>query len=468
MKNLKRKNILLITTDQQRYDTIADKNHSFIKTPNLDSLINDGRLYNNCYCAIPACIPSRHSILTGQYSTVHNMDHNYFNNEEFVPYSVPSFPEFLSEANYDTQGIGKMHFVPVRKSNGFNHLKLMEEIPDYREDDEYTMFLKEKGYGRIQSVHGVRHHLYMQPQQSMLLAELHGSVWVANETIDAMDKLDGSRAFMYWSSFISPHPPFDVPGKWAHMYDDIELPQLVKSITPISNIAIENSEIGEYETEERQERSRRLYYCSISYVDYQIGRIIKKLKDKNLYDDTLIVFSSDHGEMLGDCGTFQKFLPYDFSSKVPFIVKPPKGMELTVEDSEMVNQLDLFPTFMDVANIDTSVLDELPGESLFKKDRVLDRNYTFIEYHQCNKRWTSIASAKYKYNYYYGGGKEELFDLVQDPFETTNLLFDPSANSELLEVRNIYRKKLVQHEKQFGPKGYVVDDNFGSKFLKGE
>jgi arylsulfatase A-like enzyme len=460
MKNLKKANILLITTDQQRYDTIADQRHSFIQTPNLDNLINDGRIYNNCYCAIPACIPSRHSILTGQYSSVHNMDHNYFNNEEFVPHDVPSFPEFLTEADYDTQGIGKMHFVPVRKSNGFNRLNLMEEIPGYIEDDEYTMFLREKGYGSIQSVHGVRHHLYMQPQQSMLPQELHGSAWVADVTIDAMDKLDGSRPFMYWSSFIEPHPPFDVPGKWAHMYDDVELPKLVKSKTPISSIAIENSAIGEYSNEERQERSRRLYYCSISYVDYQIGRIIDKLKEINMYDNTLIVFSSDHGEMLGDCDTFQKFLPYDFASKVPFIVKPPKGRELTVKSDEMINQLDLFPTFMDVANIDISMVDKLPGESLFKKSRNLDRKFIFIEYHQCNKRWISLASKSYKYNYYYGGGKEELFDLLKDPFETTNLLFGSNIKDDIKVIREEYKYELIEREKQFGLKGYVVDDNF--------
>ena len=460
MKNENKKNILLITTDQQRYDTIADKNHKFIKTPNLDKLIEDGKMYNNCYCALPACIPSRHSILTGQYSAIHNMDHNYFNNEEFVPYDVPSFPEFLTEAGYDTQGIGKMHFVPPRKSNGFNHLKLMEEIPDYIEDDEYTMFLKEKGYGRFQSVHGVRHYLYMQPQQSMLPEELHGSAWVTDQTIEAMDRLDGSRPFMYWTSFISPHPPFDVPPSWAHMYDDVELPKLVESKTPISNIAIENSKIGEYANKERQDRSRKLYYCSISYVDYQIGRIIKKLKDMDIYDDTLIVFTSDHGEMLGDCGTFQKFLPYDFSSKVPFIVKPPKGMELTVESNEMVNHIDLFPTFMDIANIKKPLFDKLPGESLFKKDRSLDRTYTFVEYHRCNKRWISLVSNTYKYNYYYGGGKEELFDLINDPFETENLLYDSNIPQDILEIKKVYRKELIKREKQLGPVGYVAEDDF--------
>ncbi len=458
--NIKKQNILLITTDQQRYDTIADKNHSFIQTPNLDKLIDDGKLFNNCYCAIPACIPSRHSILTGQYSAVHNMDHNYFNNEEFVPFGVPSFPEFLSQAGYDTQGIGKMHFVPTRKSNGFNHLKLMEEIPDYIEDDEYTMHLKDQGYGRFQSVHGVRHHLYMQPQQSMLPESLHGSAWVTDQTIDAMDRLDGSRPFMYWTSFISPHPPFDVPSKWAHMYDDIQLPELIESKTPISSIAIENSKIGEYSNKQRQDRSRRLYYCSISYVDYQIGRILDKLKQSGIYDDTLIVFTSDHGEMLGDCGTFQKFLPYDFSSKVPLIVKPPKGRTLTVKSDEIINHIDLFPTFMDIANINNPLFDDLPGESLFKRNREIERTYTFVEYHRDNKRWISLVSNTYKYNYYYGGGKEELFDLKNDPFETVNLLQKSNISSSILEIQKIYRKELIKKEKQYGPIGYVVNNDF--------
>ena len=172
--------------------------------------------------------------MTGLPPRDHGFDQNYFDNARQVPYDIASFPRLLSDVDYDTHAIGKMHFSPTRRSNGFDHLCLMEEIPRYLEDDDYAMFLRDNGWGQVQSVHGVRHLLYFRPQQSFVPEHLHGSSFVADRTIDAIRRNRGNRPFFIWSSFIHPHPPLDVPPRWAHLYDDADIPEAYDSITPIS------------------------------------------------------------------------------------------------------------------------------------------------------------------------------------------------------------------------------------------
>lgn len=450
-----RPNILLITADQQRYDTIGALGFPFARTPNIDSLAFDGTIFTNCYSPVPACLPARASILTGCYSSVHTFDSNYFDNETQIPYYVPTFPELLANAGYDTIAIGKMHFSPTRRHNGFNKMKLMEEIPRFREDDEYAMFLHDNGYGHIGSLHGVRHLLYMRPQQSIIPEHLHGSHWVANETMKALDENNGQRPFMLWASFIAPHPPLDVPHEWAHLYDDIDLPEPVISKTAISKTAAENAAIADGMDEDSIRRAKKLYYCSLSYVDHQVGRIVKKLKDLGLYDNTMIIYTSDHGEMFGDCGTFQKFMPYEASSHIPMIIKFPAGMQAAAEGDALMTLNDLFPTFLDAASCTAPEGVRIDGKSLF--DSNADRQSVFIEYDKDSRRWISIRKGMLKYNYYYALGHEELFDLSTDPKETVNLMERDAEGYG--EAAAALREELSRMERLYGYRKYIDKDS---------
>lgn len=298
---MKKPNILLITTDQQRYDTIGAAGYPFMKTPNLDMLAGEGCIYPCAYSSNPVCMAARHNILTGLTARYHGFDDNYFDDDpRVIPYELPTLPQLLSDAGYDTIAVGKMHFQPCRRHNGFTKMELMEEIPRFLEDDDYAMYLRENGYENIQSIHGVRHLLYMLPQRSLVDAEHHGSSWVAERSIHHLKENGGHRPFFMWSSFIAPHPPFDVPEGWADLYKGAELPYLKQSVTPISQIAEWKKYIADYPSESYLRRARELYYASISFVDYNIGKIIDQLKEMGEYDNTLIIFTSDHGEMLGD------------------------------------------------------------------------------------------------------------------------------------------------------------------------
>lgn len=450
----KRMNILLITTDQQRFDTIGAAGYQYMKTPNLDELASEGCIYTHAYSPNPVCIPARHNLLCGVGCRYHTMDDNYFDDSHQIPLGVPTFATLLANAGYDTKAIGKMHFQPARQHNGFNSIELMDELPRYREEDEYAQYLRDNGLGHIQSIHGVRHALYMQPQQSLIDEKHHGSTWVADRTIDYILNRCQDRPFCCWAGFIAPHPPFDVPTSFAHLYDDVKIPEPIESKTSISSLAKENSHMGNYANHEVLMRAKRLYYASISFVDHQVGRIIKALKDSGQYDNTMIVFTSDHGEMMGDMGTYQKFLPYDGSSRIPFIVRAPGYTTANSVCDDLVDLNDLFPTFLDVANVRYPQT-RLYGGSLFSHDK--NRRFQYIEHQHGQRRWVSINDKNYKYNYYFAAGREELFDLSNDPKETTNLL---EVSDKYESLRSYYRHELVHLELLYGLEGTVENGDF--------
>ncbi|NLC97369.1 MAG: sulfatase-like hydrolase/transferase [Erysipelotrichaceae bacterium] len=450
-------NILILTVDQMRYDCLNSslkEEDRFMITPNLDKLAQEGCTYTNCYSPNPVCIPARHNILTGLSAKHHGFDDNYFDIQKNIPFDIPTIGQVLSDASYDTIAIGKMHFQPALRHNGFNRLFDMDELPRYREDDSYAMFLKEKGYGNIQSIHGVRHLLYMQPQRSILPEKLHGNKWVADKTVEYLEENKGRRPFFIWSSWISPHPPFNAIDRLANLYKDKKLFPSYDSITPISNLAKENYNISDYTNEEVLQRSKELYCSTITHVDKNIKLILDKLEEINQLDNTLIIFMSDHGEMFGSNNTYQKFLPYDACSKVPFIVRYPKYFKANSINNNLITLNDIMPTLLDIANIKYPGKNKLPGKSLFDNDK---QNYVYMEHAKGNRRWISIRDNQYKYNYYYSLGNEELFDLKNDPLEKTNLLYEPDLFS-IDKAKNL-KNVLIKYEEEYGLEGYVENGN---------
>lgn len=455
MKTQDRPNILLITTDQQRYDTIGAMGYDFMETPHLDQLAEEGCCYCNAYSPNPVCMAARHNIITGRTARAHGFDDNYFEDSpRVVPYDLPTFPQLLSDSGYDTIAVGKMHFQPCRRHNGFTKMELMEEIPRHLEDDEYAMYLRNHGYEEIQSIHGVRHLLYMLPQRSLVDDKHHGSAWVAERSIHYLKENLGKRPFFLWSSFIAPHPPFDVPESWANLYKGKELPPIKVSKTPISPAAEQKKCIADYPDEGYLRRARELYFASISFADYNIGKILEYLKETGEYDRTLIIFTSDHGEMLGDYGTFQKMLPYDSSAKVPMIIRYPKKLRPGSRDLRFTDLNDLLPTILDAAGVNYPKPELLPGESLFVEKGKKDRSVQYVEFGHGAQRWISLRDEHYKYNYYYGGGKEELFDMVKDPDEAENLLHG-IPDQKILDTKERMKKQLTAYEEKYGLEGYV-------------
>lgn len=449
-----RPNILLIMTDQQRADTICAGGATFMKTPNMDRLAKGGRLYKNGYSPNPICMPARHNMLTGLTARYHGYPDNAWGFG--MPQGLPTFPEILSDNGYETRTIGKNHFYPPRRHNGYLNMELMQEVPAFREQDEYLLYLKENGLGHIQNIHGVRNLLYMVPQQSQIPEEHHGTTWVANRAIDFIETNDGRHPWMLKMGWIAPHPPFDVPEEFADLYKDVEFPEPLISETALSPLAEENKKLGDLPNRDYVRRMKELYYGAISHIDHHLGRVLDSLEQTGQLDNTLIIFTSDHGEMLGDYSTYQKWLPYDACSKVPLIVHYPKKIKPGVVTEDFADLNDIFPTILEAAGLQYPGKHKLPGESLITDKQEKDRTKQYVEYSDGNRRWISLRNKEYKYNYYFGGGREELFDLVNDPGECKNLMEFP-LSPEAQKMREHLRAELINTESEWGLPDSIKD-----------
>ncbi len=457
-----RPNILFLLTDQMRFDTIAAAGNPHMYTPNLDRLAASGRLYTHAYTPVPDGMPARHNILTGLTGKVHGYTEN--NKGYSMPGWINTFPKVLSDHGYETVTIGKNQFLPPRRHHGYDRMLLMESCPEYREQDDYALSLKEAGWGHILNLHGCENLLFHIPQQAIIPEELKGDTWVADRAINFLKENGGRHPWLMKVSWLSPHPPQNPSARFADIYTDVELPEPIRSNTPLSKPTMENVKLTEGLSDKLQKRYRQLYYSSISQMDYNLGRILDALEKTGQRDNTLILFTSDHGEMLGDHGALEKGLPYDSCTRIPFILSFPGTIPPGEVENSFADLNDVFPTIMDAAGINISYKNTtFPGESLLAgADQVRkDRSVQYVEYSAGLRRWISLRTKLYKYNYYYNGGYEELFDLKEDPSEQTNILFGESREDPAIqEVCEMLRSRLMQFEKDWGPEGCLQDGVF--------
>jgi arylsulfatase A-like enzyme len=321
------------------------------------------------------------------------------------------------------------------------------------------MYLKSVGLGHIQHIHGVRHLLYMLPQRSLIPEEHHGTKWVADRSIEFIQTNRGRHPFFLFASWIAPHPPFDVSESFANLYTNADLPLPHMSKTPLPALSEESKPLGDLPTGQYIRRVREVYYAAISHVDQQIGRVLDALAETGQLDNTLIIFVSDHGEFLGDYGLYQKWHPYDCTARIPFVVRYPKKVKPGSVVDAFVDLNDILPTVLEVAGLEYAGDMTLPGESLFSESKTKDRAWQYLEYAYDNRRWISIRNDAYKYNYYYGGGFEQLFDMLSDPYETTNLLAGEIA-PKLAAIKAELKATLLAYEKRWGLENYTSDDDF--------
>ncbi len=449
-------NILILMTDQQRFDTIAAGGYSHMKTPHLDELVRSGCNFPNAYTPAPICVAARHCLLTGMAPRDHGFAHNMGVYENFIlNNNLPTYPRIFSENGYFTAAVGKMHFRPVREHHGFSHLSLMEEIPGKRFDDAYATYLKACGLEQISSLHGVRPLAYHLPQRSPMAEREHENFWIADRTKALIDaNLD--RPFLITSSWIQPHPPIHLPAPWDTLYDDVELPDSI----PPGRFAPYPEHDGRFADEvptRLMDKLKRFYFGSISMIDAAIGEIVTHLEELGILDDTLILFTSDHGEMLGDHGMLQKTVPYESSTRIPFVIRFPKLFQPGSVDERFVDLMDVLPTLADAAEIshpfkETQSNYQLQGESLIGAASRRDRDEQWTEFGFDTQRWVALRDRRYKYIYFYSDGCEQFFDLRDDPGETRNLVgaeeFPPEEFADL-------RKRCIALERRRGLPGNV-------------
>lgn len=459
----KRPNILLLFADQQRFDTISAAGYGHMRTPNLDRLVAEGRLFTNAYTPNPVCVPARHSLLTGVTEAQHGITSN--NYSELAVDGLATLPRALSDADYFTAAVGKMHFDPCRRHHGFLEMHVMEELVRHRSDDAYATWLESEGLGDLRVLHGVRSLLYHEPQHALVDAEHHGTQWVARKAIEVIEQNAGRRPFYLHCGWIKPHPPWDIPDEWWGHYDGIELPSPIPGPRIEPDPTQHSAWFGDDDDSEMVRRIRAAYYTSISMVDHAVGRIIDHLESTGVLDDTLIIFTSDHGEMLGDHGRYQKMKPYESSAHIPFVVRWPKAFKGGTTEDRFVDLLDIMPTALDAAGVQPeSIYCGRPynpaGSSLLRLGEGRDRSIQRSAYGYPGIEWVMLRDSRYKYVHYADGGIEWFFDLQHDPRELHNLIGSDELPADEYER---LRQRCVEEERRLGLPGMVMNGELFSR-----
>lgn len=474
MKN--KPNILLLMCDQFRGDCLSFAGHPDVKTPYLDSLAADGICFTNAYSATPSCIPARAALLTGRSQK----GHGRVGYEDNVAWEYDHYmAEEFSNADYQTQCIGKMHVHPPRLSCGFQGLKLHDgylgcyrnnHIPHWMHQevsDDYLYDLQNI-YGRSADFNASGAECNSWVTHPWIYEErLHPTNWVADQSIRYLQTRDHTKPFFLMSSFVRPHQPLDPPQSYFDMYKDKDLRKPAHGdwddIEKTNAFGYICDSIYGCNDEESRKNAMAGYYGSISHVDHQIGRIITALHEEGVYDDTIIVFVSDHGEMLFDHSLWRKVFPYEGSTHIPFLMHIGKNIAPIIPHKvEGIAELrDIMPTLLELCDID--VPDSVDGISLVKN--VLSDTQKIREYLHGEHSFHSAFSNHYivtpqdKFIWYSETGQEQYFDLINDPRESHDAIHDETYQKRIDELRNILIQELKDREEGYSD---------GTKLIKGK
>jgi len=354
---MQRPNILFLFCDQLRYDAIAAHGNGVIKTPNIDRLIQQGTDFENAYSPSPVCVAARCSLHYGQYPT-HT---GCYCNAPMPLDGRSSYVERLTQSGYRTHSIGKCHFYPDTYGlNGYQTREFQEEMGwDNLDKETFLQQLVEKGFGYAIEPNGVRSEMYYIPQPSRLPQQLHATQWIGERTVEFLNKPQDGQPWYLFSSFIHPHPPFAPPSPWHTLYRAVDMPPATVPPEPEEFQLLINQLQNRYKYRDRGiddfllRTMKAYYYACVSFVDYQIGRILDTLEQTGQKENTLIIFSTDHGEMLGDYNCFGKRSLHNAAARIPLVVSGP-GYAAGVNCSTPVSLVDIAPTFLKLAGADNS------------------------------------------------------------------------------------------------------------------
>lgn len=470
----KRKNIVLLMTDQLRGDCMGCAGHPDVKTPYLDTLASKGVRFENAYSACPSCVPARAALHTG----LTQESHRRVGYADGIRWEYPhTMAGELTKAGYYTQCVGKMHVDPLRNYLGFCHVELHDgylhyyrdpEIP-YRENqkqaDDYFHWLKqEKGIDCDVTDTGLECNSWVA-RPWIYEEKYHPTNWVTDRSIDFLRRRDPDMPFFLFASYLRPHPPFDAPQCYFDMYRNKELtPPVVGDWCDEEALRargrIFDSDTGPLDPELVREMQIGYYAC-ITHLDHQIGRLIQTLVENKLYDDTIILFVSDHGELLGDHHLFRKSRAHQGSSRVPFLVsgggfRPEKPGSVK---TDVVELRDVMPTVLEAAGI--QIPDSVEGISLWNtalKDSGTPevREYLHGEHTlgEASSHW--IITKDEKYIWYSQTGEEQYFRIAEDPDELHNLIGSEKAKERVEALRGLLIQELQDREEGFVREGRLV------------
>ena len=457
-----RPNIILIITDQQRFDTIAALGFDYMETPNLDRLVHEGVSLTNCHITAPSCAPARASLFTGYYPHTTGI---LKNGDRWTS----SWVEDLGASGYHCVNVGKMHTSPFETPLGFHERYVVENKDRYLEGryyfDEWDKALRTRGQVKQQRVLYRQRADYADSLGAFdweLSEDLHSDMFVgdfATWWVRNKPKPDGPLFLQV--GFPGPHPPYDPTPRFSRDYLDKDLPiqevtgeELAGQPPPFHEMRVHNSEVDHDSvvhllepTPEQRQRQRAYYMANVSMIDEKVGELLAALEEQNYLEDAVVIFTSDHGDCLGDHGHSQKWTMYDTITRVPTVVWAPGRFDGGRSLDQLCSLFDLGPTVLELAGV--QIPEDFEAESLLpalEGEEWPGREIAFAEH--CRDgilpaEYMSMARTKeWKLVHFVGEEFGQLFDLVSDPEEVDNLWDDPAHSArkeELLQALLTWR-----------------------------
>jgi len=478
-----RPNFLFITSDQHHWRALGCLDQE-LQTPNLDRLAARGTFFNRAYCPNPTCTPSRSSIITGQYPS----QHGAWALGTKLPETSTTVGQLLSREGYDTSLIGKAHFQPLKATRefpsiesypimqdlefwkkfngpfyGFDHVELARNHADEAHAGQhYALWMEGKGcrdwrrfFQPPTGTTPAQHHRWNIPE------ELHYDTWITERTIARLNHCTREKKpFFLWASYFDPHPPYLVPEPWDRMYDpdkmtvpgvtpgehDPNPPHFRKTQEASPDFSAWKEAGGQamhgfhshLQSRDELARDIAVYYGMISLMDKGIGRILDALEASGQAENTIIVFTSDHGHFHGQHGLNAKGpFHYEDLVRVPFIVSWPGTIPSGGRTDALQSLVDLSPSFLALAGIEkprTMIgLDQSPVW-LGHRDSIRDHALVENRHQPTTIHVKTYIESRYKLTVYYKHEYGELFDLESDPGETDNLWDDPGSKELKAEL----------------------------------
>ncbi|NLY61510.1 MAG: arylsulfatase [Clostridiales bacterium] len=451
-----------------RGDCLGILGHPVVETPHLDTMAHNGAIFTNAYSAVPSCIASRAAIMTG----LSQKSHGRVGYEDRVEWNYDHYlAGELAKAGYHTQAIGKMHVHPARFLCGFHNVILHDGyLHTYRSKkssateswfntDDYLPWLREKlGYYNADIIDAGLDCNSWVARSWPYPEHLHPTNWLVDQSIDFLRRRDPTKPFFLMMSFVRPHSPLDPPQYYYDMYINREMPappigDWVEEEDDGMRDALVYNGYGGKLTDSALQRARAAYYGSITHIDHQIGRFLQAMFDEDVLDNTIILFTSDHGDMMGDHNWVRKSIPYEGSTSIPFIIYDP-GNNLGIKSGAVINNIvelkDIMPTLLDAAGVE--IPEKVEGMSvmpLAREEETPWREYLHGEHSFGVASNHYIVTKKDKYIWYSQTGEEQYFDLEKDPMELHNGIKDKEYSHRINYLRKILIKELEGREEGY-------------------
>ncbi|HRW07038.1 MAG TPA: arylsulfatase [Caldilineaceae bacterium] len=454
-------NFILIITDQMRGDCLGADGHPVLETLNLDHLAALGTRFRCAYSAVPSCLPARATLWSGQHQW-HTGVLGMGRGQGPIPndFAHTLAGEFTA-AGYRTHLVGKGHFQPQRTLMGFETTEL-DESGRMAESDHRRWFAAHAPAGVTPDDHGIDwNSWHARPWHTA--EHLHPTAWTMMRSLDFLQQRDPNRPFFLTISFARPHSPYVPPPYYFQRYEQGETPSPHLGLWSTmhddpSEAANANAWRGRM-TSAQIHRARAGYYGEIAFIDTQIGRLLNWLRRTGLAEETWLLFTSDHGDMLGDHNLWRKTYAYEGSSRVPFIVTPPQPKGQSFIEScaltravadEVVELRDIMPTLLDAAGLPIPAT--VDGRSVLPllQDAVADwRAYIHGEHCTCyhpDQEMHYVTDGKRKLIWLPRLDQQQFFDLEADPGECNDLMSEPTRQAEIGTWRGYLAAELAARE----------------------